>query len=448
MRENIPRLMLAGTGSGCGKTTVTCAVLGALMRRGRRVASFKCGPDYIDPMFHSEILGARARNLDLYLCGERAVRYLLARGGSGMDCALIEGVMGLYDGLGAASAEISSWDLSRRTDTPVVLVVDCAGKSLSLAAEVRGFLDFHPNGIKGVIVNGASEAMFPVYQRLLEEHAGVKALGYLPRLPEASIESRHLGLVTAAEIGDLSRKTALLAQAAERCMDLDGLLALADSAPPLSYEDLSVKRRGDCRIAVAQDRAFCFYYQDALDLLRDLGAELVSFSPISDRALPECDALLLGGGYPELYLEALSGNTSMRESVRAACEGGLPVLAECGGFMYLQQAIEDGQGVSRPMAGVLPGVARLGKRLTRFGYAEVTAREDNLLCRAGESMRVHEFHYSDSSCNGEVFHAKKPSGREWDCIQARGRILAGYPHFHLWGNVEAAVRFFDSIAKR
>lgn len=443
----IPRLMLAGTGSGCGKTTVTCAVLKALANRGVHPASFKTGPDYIDPMFHAEILGLPSRNLDLFLCGEDTVRCLLSKGAAEADCALIEGVMGFYDGLSANSPEKSSWDLSECTQTPVVLVVNCAGKSLSMAAEIKGYLDFLPNHIAGVILNGASEAMYPVYRELIIQHTGLSVLGYLPKLLEAAVASRHLGLVTAAEVSGLRDKMELLARNAERTIDLDGLLALARTAPEMTTHEPLLCQRGATRIAIAKDAAFCFYYQDALDLLSAFGAELIAFSPLTEKQLPaNIDGLILGGGYPELWVQMLSENVTMRQSIWETAKQGVPIWGECGGFMYLQQAIEDEEGRCWPMAGVLPGTSRLTKKLVRFGYTELTALKDTLLCPKDEILRAHEFHYSDSDQNGTGFHARKPNrSREWDCIQTTENLIAGYPHIHLWGNLTAAEHFYDRI---
>lgn len=444
-KEVIPRLMIAGTGSGCGKTTVTCALLKALLNRGKKVASFKCGPDYIDPMFHSEIIGAKSRNLDFFLCGEKTVKYLFASNSQEMDCSLVEGVMGFYDGIGASSAEASSWDISQRLGIPAVLVVSCQGMSLSLGAVVKGYRKFMDNRIQGVIINGCSAMMYPRYREMIREHTGLETYGYLPNMPEAAIESRHLGLVTAEEIGGLQEKIRLLGEAAEKSLDLDGLLTLAESAEPFAYEEMPVVQKGHFRIGVARDRAFCFYYEDSLDLLRRMGAELVEFSPLADEKIPEnLDGLIFGGGYPELYPKKLSENERMLQSIRRAAGQGIPIYGECGGFMYLQEAIADGEGNSYPMVGIFPGESRLGNHLSRFGYVTLTAGEDTLLCRKGEQINAHEFHYSDSTQNGKAFHAQKPSSvRGWDCIQSEKNRMAGFPHIHFWGNPGFAEQFAD-----
>ena len=443
MRRNIPRFLLAGTNSGCGKTTVTCAVLQALADRGLKVGAFKCGPDYIDPMFHSRIIGAPCSNLDPFFFAPETMRSLLAENGEGRDVNVIEGVMGYYDGLSLEEPMASTHNAAMATDTPVVLVLGARGASLSLLAQIRGFLDFCPQApIRGVILNQCSPMSYAGLRDAILRHFGgrVRPLGCLPPVPEAALESRHLGLVTAAEVADLKEKLHLLSLQAEKTLDLDGLLALAREAEPLEACPPELPRLGRARIAVARDKAFCFYYADSLRVLEDLGAELVGFSPLSDPALPEdIQGLYLGGGYPELYAEELSRNESMRLSVRSALEGGLPCIAECGGFMYLTGSI-----AGKPMAGYLPGDSRDTGKLVRFGYVTLRAKEDNLLCRAGEEIRGHEFHHWDSDHTGDGFRASKPSGRGWDCVFSTPRLYAGYPHFHFRANPEFAVNFYKT----
>ena len=445
MMGNAPRLLLAGTGSGCGKTTVTSALLRALQRRGTPLAAFKCGPDYIDPMFHTAVLGIPSRNLDLFFVDEAAVCGQLARHVPADGAGIIEGVMGFYDGISGTSDAASAAHLARATDTPAVLVVRPRGQSLSLAAEIRGFRDFAPNTLRGVILNGVSKAMYPFYKAIAEK-AGLPVYGCLPPVPEAEIPDRHLGLVTAQEIGCLQAKLDRLADAAEQGLDLDGLLALARSAPPL--EDCSTPLAPvtdrPVRIAVAQDRAFCFYYADNFDVLRALGAALVPFSPLADEKLPGgIDGLYLGGGYPELYADQLAANRSMRADIRPAVQGRLPVGAECGGVLYLHRTLD-----GKAMAGVIDADAHMTKKLQPFGYVTLTAGRDNLLCPAGETMRAHEFHYAQSSDNGSAFRAEKPNGRAWDCVHANETLYAGFPHLYFRANPAAAARFVRACASK
>lgn len=442
MESKIARILFAGTNSGCGKTTVTCAVLQALVNRGLRVGAFKCGPDYIDPMFHSRIIGAKAANLDSYFFDDNTLRFLLAQNGADRDISIVEGVMGYYDGMGLTSTRGSAYSVARITQTPVVLVVGAKGASLSVLATIQGFLDFCPdNQIQGVILNQCTASTYAALtEEIRRRFAGrVCPLGYLPRLPDCTLESRHLGLVTAAEVEDLQEKLRTLAVQAEKTLDLDGLLELAKAAPIVRCEPVELPRFAPVRIAVAKDRAFCFYYEDSLDALTRMGAELVPFSPLADSVLPEnIQGLYLGGGYPELYAGPLSENASMRRSVKSALTNGLPCIAECGGFMYLTEAIAD-----FPMVGYLPGRSFDKGKLTRFGYVRLRAEKDQMLCKAGEEIRGHEFHHWDCTEPGSDFTARKElSGRKWGCVVSTPTLYAGYPHFHFYANPSFAVNFY------
>ena len=445
MQRRVPRLVLAGTNSGCGKTTVTCAVLQSLVRRGLRVGAAKCGPDYIDPMFHSRVIGAKSSNLDPFFFDRDTIRYLLSHNGEGCDVTVIEGVMGYYDGLGLTSTRASTYEAARETESPVVLVVNARGAALSVVAAVQGFLDFAPdNNVQGVILNGCSAMSYGALARELESRLGVRACGYLPRLPECALESRHLGLVTADEVEDLREKLRQLAEAAEKTLELDALLEIAHNAPVLDFTPPVLPEKGaPVRIGVARDRAFCFYYEDSLDLLRQLGAELVSFSPLTDERLPNgIQGLYLCGGYPELYAAQLEKNHALRRQIRDAVHTGMPCIAECGGFMYLTQSI-----AGRAMVGALPGDCFDTGKLTRFGYITATAREDSLLCRAGEQVPMHEFHHWDTPQPGDAFGAEKPSGKQWRCAYATDTLYAGFPHFHFYAKPVMAQRFLAACRK-
>lgn len=444
MRKAIPRLLIAGASSGCGKTTVVCAILQALKNRGCDVAAFKCGPDYIDPMFHSRIIGAKSANLDLHFFSENTLRFLLAKNAAGCDVSVIEGAMGFYDGAGLTTWKTSAYELALVTKTPVVLVVNARGAALSALAVIEGFLRFRPeSGIRGVILNQCTAMTYASLSAAIEERFGIRCFGFLPRLDECVLESRHLGLVTAGEIRDLREKMQTLAAQAEKTLDINALLALAHEAEPLDYTPAVLPKKEKIRLAVARDNAFCFYYEDSLDAVREMGGELVPFSPIADGALPEnIDGLYLGGGYPELYAKELGENASMRASVRAALERGVPCIAECGGFMYLTEAIGD-----EPMAGFLPGTCFDTGKLTRFGYVTLRAKKDNLLCRAGGEIAAHEFHHWDCTCPGDAFAAEKPTGRRWECAVASDTLYAGYPHFHFYSNLEFLYSFYDACIK-
>ncbi len=452
MAISAPRILIGAPASGGGKTTFTCGLLHALVRRGKATAACKCGPDYIDPMFHSEVIGAQSRNLDLFFSGEEQVRRLVADSAAVNDVIVIEGVMGYYDGI-AVSDEASAWHVACATDTPAVLVIDGRGRARSIAAEVAGFARFREGSrVAGVVLNRVSPMLYPRLKELVEAETGVRVYGHLPVLEDCSLESRHLGLVTASEVADLREKLDKLASVMEETVDIDGLLELAATAPDLDspawHEEEPVPCARAPRIAVAHDDAFCFYYADALRLLEDLGAELVRFSPLADAALPEgVSGLYLGGGYPELHVRELSENASMRASIACAIESGMPTVAECGGFMYLHEQLEGDDGTTLPQVGAISGTSYKTPKLGRFGYIDITAQQDGLLADAGESLPAHEFHYWDSDNPGSAFSAKKPqSSRSWECAFSTPSLYAGYPHLYLPGRPAAARRFVEACA--
>lgn len=430
--------MIAGTGSGCGKTTVTLAVLRAMQRRNIPLAAFKCGPDYIDPMFHKAVLGIPSRNLDLFFISEREVRGQIVRSIPQNGLGVIEGVMGFYDGVSGTTDTASAAYLARETGTPAILVVRPKGQSLSLAAMLSGFRNFAENTLCGVILNGIADTMYPFYRDIVQK-SGLKVLGYLPSVPEAEIPDRHLGLVTADELKDLNYRLDLLADAAENRIDIEQILKISRTASQLSddSEKISQVTKKPVRVAVARDKAFCFYYEDNFEVLRNLGAELVEFSPISDSCIPEnTDGLYLGGGYPELHITELSNNVKMRNSIKNAIENGLPTIAECGGFLYLHEHLEGAE-----MVGVVRGNAVLTKKLQPFGYVTLTAQDDNMLSACGGQIRAHEFHYAKSENNGHDFVAEKPNGRKWPCVHTTKSLYAGFPHLFLRANIDFPEKF-------
>ena len=450
----LPRIMLAAPASGSGKTLVTCGILQALVNRGCRVASFKCGPDYIDPMFHSRVIGTRSGNLDTFFTDEATTRYLFGQAASEADISVIEGVMGYYDGLGGISEKASSADVASALEAQVVLIVNCRGMSMSVLPLIKGFLEYEQKRhIQGVILNQMPEALYRDLKKEIEERLPVKVLGYVPKAENLVLESRHLGLVLPGEIERLREKLNELAALLEKTVDLDALIELAGRAPDLIYEKpelpvLDAPERP--RIGVAQDDAFCFTYRDNLRMLEEMGAELVSFSPLSDSRLPEgLQGLILSGGYPELHAAALSANRSMREAVREAVTGGLPCIAECGGFLYLHRTLEGEDGQKYPMAGVLDAEAYRTGKLSRFGYITLTAKKYQLLLPEGGQIRGHEFHYWESESCGETMEAKKPlRKRSWDCVHGTETLYAGFPHLFFWSNPEAAWNFLKKCGER
>ncbi len=496
--------MIAADRSGAGKTTVTCGLLFALRARGLKLQSFKCGPDYIDPMFHRQVLGVPSGNLDSFFTDAETLRQLFSEEcrRSEAELSLIEGAMGYYDGLGGISSRGSAWEIAGILKAPTVLVLDGKGISVSMAALLQGLLQYpegskagvsdasvspavraaetseNKSSIRGVILNRVSPMFYPRLKSLLEQQCpGLRVLGFLPEMPELRLPSRHLGLVQPEELTDVRQWAETAAQAVERYVELDALLELADEAcrrsdVPLgsrpentagcscfsetpekagpaaasSEKTLSGAVRATVRIAVSEDEAFRFSYQENRTLLEELGAELVPFSPLRDAALPEdIGGLLLTGGYPELHTEALYANASMRHAVAEAVRQGLPTLAECGGYMYLLESIE---GV--PMCGVLPGNAVRMPRLVRFGYIEAVTQRDSVLGPAGTVLRGHEFHHYDAAFNGADCRLMKPAAGiggaavetwSYEGIYLTDSLAAGFPHFYYRSYPEAAACF-------
>ena len=444
----IPRILLAAGSSGRGKTLITCGLLEALVERGLKTASFKCGPDYIDPMFHSRVIGTKSRNLDTFFTGSEVTKYLLTRNARDCEIAVMEGVMGFYDGVAGTTTTASAYDLAKVTDTPVILIVNSRGMSVSLAAYVKGFLEYKKDShIKGVIFNQMSPMLYPRMKKLLEEELGVAVLGYVPKVEDCVIESRHLGLVLPDEIPELKDRLHKLAGVLEETLDIDRILELAGEAPdlldakPESVTDFRLSE--PVRIGVAEDEAFCFFYADNFRLLGEMGAEIVPFSPMEDKQLPDdLDGLLLYGGYPELNGKKLEQNTTMKDMIREKLKAGMPCMAECGGFMYLHEEMEGMDGNFYQMAGVIPGKAYRTPKLSRFGYVTLTQKKPALGMEDFGEIPAHEFHYFDSENCGGDFHAAKPeSKRGWDCIHGTDTMLAGFPHLYYYGNPEVPKAF-------
>lgn len=435
------RILIAGTHSGCGKTTVTCALLAALKKRGLCISAFKCGPDYIDPMFHREVIGVPSYNLDSFFCDDDTLKYLLHEHGTNSDISVIEGVMGFYDG---ADGKGSAYSLSQITDTPAVIVIDCKGMSDSIGAVMRGFLEYkRPNNIIGFVFNRLPERLSGFAQKLCAE-LGTHYLGCFPK-NEITIESRHLGLVTAVEIDGIREKLEKLGALAESYIDIDNMIKLSDR----NFAQFTAPRIPHINgekpvIAVARDRAFCFIYEDNIELLKKLGCEIHYFSPLNDKTISEnASGLILCGGYPELYAERLSANTEMLADIRKKIGNGLPTIAECGGFMYLHDTFEDMDKNSHTGVGAIHGKAFKTATLQRFGYVTLTAKKDNLLCKAGEKIRAHEFHYYSSTDCGSDFTAEKSDSRAWVCVHANSCFYAGFPHLYFYADGHIAENFVN-----
>ena len=450
---SIPRIVIAGTHSGVGKTTIATALMAAFHRRGLRVQPFKVGPDFIDPGFHEVACGRKSRNLDGWMLSQTANIEILARACADADLALIEGVMGLFDGREANAESGSTAEMAKWLGAPVLLVVDASAMARSAAALVSGFEAFDPAlNLAGVLFNRIGGQRHADLLRDAVASRGLsKPLGFLPRNDKIAMPSRHLGLTMASEaltVTGLDEMTDWV----EKHVDLDALLALARQQPtdliaPITTPSPQASR---VRIGVARDAAFCFYYQDNLDLLSEAGAELVDFSPMIDQALPaDLGGLYLGGGYPEIHAAALSENRPMLAAIRDFAQSGAPVCAECGGFMYLTEAIADSAGQEHTMVGLFPTRARMQTRLAALGYLEAEASTDALWLKTGERLRGHEFRYSEIDAMppeiGRCLTLNNTHGARQEGYRA-GSVLAGYAHLHFRSCPDFAARFVEACA--
>lgn len=444
--SRIPSFLVAGTHSGCGKTTLSLGLMAALKARSLAVQPFKCGPDFIDPTLHQLVTGRVSRNLDQWMMGAEAVRAAFALQGGSADISVIEGGMGMFDGGDSSSAALAAL-----LQAPLILVVDVRSAAESVAAVVKGFETLDPQAApRAVILNRiGSDRHLSLITAALEKHCRAEVLGYLPRSLDFSIPARHLGLHMGAE-GPLSReKLTELARVVEAHIDLSRLLSLAGGNGQCRNRTAAAPAGAPAvRIGVARDKAFCFYYQDNLDMLRAAGAELVFFSPLHDRGLPEnITGLYLGGGYPELYAAGLSANQAMCRAVHDWADNGGHIYAECGGFMYLTEGIAAGNGGVLPMAGVFPVTARMRDKRVSLGYREVRLQEDCILGPAGTVLRGHEYHYSlvDAMPDQvERMYLVNDDGREGYRIN---NVLGGYMHLH-FGFTPATPAFFVQTCGR
>lgn len=458
-----PRLVIAGTSSNVGKTTVTLALLAALKSRGRRVQPFKAGPDFIDPGHHTAASGRTSRNLDGWMLGETVNREIFARAAADADISIIEGMMGLFDGSSPVSETGSTAELAKQLAAPVLLVVDGSAMARSAAALVSGYAKFDPElRVAGVLFNRVGgEGHYRLLKEAVEAATDVAVVGYLRPDPTVTVPDRHLGLVTAIEKGSTELYDRL-ARAAAETVDLDHVEALAQSAGgfpvlgtpfPVLRSENGTRDAGDglVRVGVAYDAAFCFYYPDNLELLETAGAELVKFSPLRDRSLPDVDLLYLGGGYPELYGAALSENVAMRQAIHSFAARGGAIYAECGGLMYLTEAIRDFEGRSHEMIGLFPAKAVMRKPGLTLGYRTVECSQRCMLGELGVMARGHEFHYSTLVPNGPLSYActladaqGKPRGQDG---LISGNVLALYTHLHFASRPQIATTLVDSARR-
>jgi cobyrinic acid a,c-diamide synthase len=446
------RLLIAGTHSSVGKTTITVGLLAAWRQRGRRPAPFKAGPDYIDPSLHAQAAGRPSRNLDVWLLDDDALRGVLRRGMHGADVAVVEGVMGLFDGIGATQ-DASTAALARSLACPVILVVDVSAMSGTAAALVLGCQQLQPGvQLAGVVLNRVSgQAHLDATAEAIRGASGLPVLGGLPDDPLLALPERHLGLVPASEGGMPANTLARLADIVERRFDLDGLWRIANAAPPISTQIESPVQLGisTARIAVAQDHAFGFYYQDTIDLLHECGAEIVPFSPLDDEALPDAaDGVYLGGGFPELYANDIAANYRMRDAMREHARKGRPIYAECGGLMALGRSLTTFDGITLPMFGLVPVASRMQRERLTIGYREVAALRASPLMDAGARVRGHEFHWSIADPpppEVAAYRVLDDGDRlEGFCV---GATLASYIHLNLAGAPQLARHFVAACVR-
>jgi len=454
--SHIPRLIIAGTHSGVGKTTIVTGLLGALKQQGLTVQSYKVGPDYIDPGYHQLASGKVAHNLDTWLLPTEKVVPIFSKTAAGNDLVIIEGVMGLYDG--GRKGVSSTAAIAKLLKAPVVLVIDAKSMGESAAAIALGYKMYDPEvNVVGVIINRLGSKSHEKMVTEALERIQIPVLGCLYRNEAFSMPERHLGLTPVTEYNGDTMLSALCEQITKQ-IQLTEIITLAQNAPDLSdsleNQTPIEKTSPSVRIGVAQDEAFSFYYTESLDTLKMMGAEIIPFSPLHDTELPAVDGLLFGGGFPEMFGQELADNTRMRQSIRLACAQGMPVYAECGGFMYLTEKLINFDGLAYDMVGTIPASCSMQSKLQTVGYVEATALTDNVLCTAGQSIRGHEFHFSVMNHDEKAenfpwaFEFKKArTGAIYPGGYQNGNVLASYLHMHFAGNEQGARRFIQKCSE-
>ena len=442
-----PRILIAAAHSGSGKTTITSGIVAALAARGLRVHPYKVGPDYIDPGYLALAAGARADNLDTWLTGEETMKKIFVSASRGAGLSVIEGVMGLYDG--GCGGVSSTAAIAKALRAPVLLVIDVRSMGESAAAIAKGFRDYDPEvNLCGVIVNryGSDSHRMMVTEAI--ERLGIPVVGAVPRDKAAEVRERHLGLLPVEE-NDNREHIENVRRMIEPAINFDKLLELARSAPALEETETPRAAEKRVRIAVARDEAFSFYYPESLAAL-EAGAEIITFSPLHDERAPECDGLIFGGGFPEIFAAQLAANKTMKESVARAAAAGLPIYSECGGFMYLTREIKDFEGAAHEMCGIIPMSCKMNDRLRTVGYVTAKALGDTVIAAEGEELRGHEFHFSSAEPLGEIPNAflftKNRTGDTYPAGYATENILGSYLHLHFAGFPKAAARFVEKCA--
>jgi cobyrinic acid a,c-diamide synthase len=442
------KILIGGTSSGVGKTTISIGIMKALKNRGLNVQPYKVGPDYIDTSYHTFVTNRESRNLDNYMLQDETIKYLFNKNSADADISVVEGVMGLYDGYGVDINSCTSSYMSKILKCPVILVIDGKAIATSSAAMVLGYKELDKDvDIRGVVVNNiSSESHFEIIKESVEKYCGIEVLGYLPKNKDYSLTSRHLGLVPSIEMDGLNEKFDKLADLIEKHINIDRVLEIAQSESIYSNFKLSIPKFNDLTLALAYDEAFNFYYQDNIDLLEDMGVNIIKFSPIYDKELPNCNCVYIGGGFPEIFAKELQENINMRKSIKDTYHKNIPIYAECGGLMYLGEKLIDQDNSKFDMVGIFNGKSVMTKSLKRFGYCVGEALEDTVLSQKGDGIKGHEFHHSefisDEKC---VYLMKKERGgvvsHSWMGGYSKGNTLATYLHTHFYNNLNAIINF-------
>ena len=449
------KILIAGTSSGVGKTTISMGIMAALNKRGLVVQPFKVGPDYIDTSYHTFITKRNSRNLDSYMLDDEKIKYLFLKNSKGTDISVVEGVMGLYDGYGADIDSCTSSNTSKILKTPVILVIDGKSMATSGAAMVLGYKNLDPKvDLRAVIINNiASKSHYETIKDAIIKYTGVKVLGYLPKNIDFELPSRHLGLIPTIEMEQLEDKFLKLADIIEENIDLDELIKISESEDIESNFKLNLPRYDNINIAVAYDKAFNFYYWDGIDLMRDLGVNIEYFSPLSDKKLPKCDGIYIGGGFPEIFGKELEANVELKNEIKALHERKIPIYAECGGLMYLGEKLEDLEHNEYEMVGIFKGKSVMTKSLKRFGYCDGKASLDTVVSNKGDIISGHEFHHSefvsDENCAYEIEKVRNGNVmKKWMGGYSKNNTLATYLHTHFYSNMDVVVNFLDKAAKK
>ncbi|MBL4936193.1 cobyrinate a,c-diamide synthase [Clostridium sp. YIM B02515] len=428
-------IIISSNCSGGGKSTFTLALMKALIDRGYDVQGFKAGPDYIDAAFHTHICKKASRNLDLFMMGEDGVKTSFSKGEG--DIGVIEGVMGLYDGLGYDS-RYSTYHLSKVLNIPIILVITPKAQSNTICAELLGLLNYENADIKGVVLNNITEGYYKLLKKLIEKNTPLKVFGYIPADKRIAIGSRHLGLIQSSEVEDLDKKISICSKFLQEHLDLEEIIKCMKETENYNSTFIQNKDR-KLRIAYAYDKAFSFYYKDNLELLQTVG-DMIPFSPLKDKKLPkDIDFLYIGGGYPEVFEEELSNNIELLVDIREKLQNGLPAYAECGGLMYLTKGSEKNSFV-----GFFNGFYKMSDRLVNFGYANLKVAESNHIFKKGLSINCHEFHKSYVKLSEQAIYCLSKDyyeEKKWHCGYIKNNVIASYAHVHFYGNME----FFNSL---